>query len=226
MRKIVTLAAGLSVLLIGFSGCDNKVITESTTAQNTPLAPKALAQSPAQADTPKEVSEASEESQIPEGTKVSMDDVADVFRDSARITPAGKYQILVFASGKDPYTNQLKKDIKLNEALNSRLKNDFSVYYLDLDHDRTHALEHNGNFMNASTHMFAEIYGINATPSLVFCDKTGKRIFIVPGYMPADQFLVTLDFIEQKKWGDKDRKDGSVYEALKTFYTEKGVLKQ
>jgi thioredoxin-related protein len=58
---------------------------------------------------------------------------------------------------------------------------------------------------------------------LIFADSEASHIFVVPGYMPPKQFKATLEFVKQKKWKGKDRKNGEVYTALKAFYKEKGI---
>ena len=67
------------------------------------------------------------------------------------------------------------------------------------------------------------IYGVNATPAMIFMDDQGKSIFVVPGYMPPKQFMVTLDFVKEGAWRGKDRKNGEVYDALKAYYLAHGV---
>ena len=41
-------------------------------------------------------------------------------------------------------------------------------------------------------------FGINAFPSLVFLDSTGKPITMHSGFLPANQFVTVLDYIHQK----------------------------
>jgi hypothetical protein len=41
--------------------------------------------------------------------------------------------------------------------------------------------------------------------------------------MPPKQFKATLDFVKEKLWKGKDRKNGDIYEALKKYYAEHGV---
>ena len=67
-------------------------------------------------------------------------------------------------------------------------------------------LFHEGEFMDVDTKTMISIYGITSTPTMIFTDKNGKAIIVVPGYMPANQFLTTLKFIEEGLWKGKDRK--------------------
>ncbi len=153
-------------------------------------------------------------------------DLSDVFKDSAKIEPDGKYMVIIFDSKSCKYCNQLRQDIDGNSDLKNRLTNDYSSYSLEATENKLHKLMHEGQFMDVDTKTLTDIYSVTTTPTIIFTDKKAKSILVVPGYMPASQFLVTLDFIEKGLWLDKDRKDGSVYQALKDFYIKEGVLKE
>lgn len=153
-------------------------------------------------------------------------DLSDVFKDSAKIDPAGKNMVLVLGAKSCKYCNLLKQDIDANSDLKNRLTNDYSSYMLDATDNKLHKFMHEGKYMDVDTKTLTEIYSVETTPTIIFTDKNAKSIFVVPGYMPPSQFLVTLDFIEKKLWLDKDRKDGGVYQALKDYYIKEGVIKE
>jgi len=152
--------------------------------------------------------------------------VYEAFQDSAKIGPKEKQMILVFGTNTDPYTDQLKKDIKGSPELQKRLKNEYSSYYLKAHENLRHKLFHENEYMDVDTKTMISIYGVNATPTMIFADKNGKAVLVVPGYMPANQFIATMDFMKSKKWEGKDRKNGEVYQALKDFYIQKGIIKK
>jgi len=131
--------------------------------------------------------------------------------------------ILVFGTNSCPYCMKLKEDIYKSEEFQKRLKNDFSSYYLKTHENLRHKLYHEKEFMDVDTETMISIYGVTGTPTIIFTDKNGKAVIMVPGYMPTKQFLATLDFMESKKWEGKDRKNGEVYQALKDFYISKGI---
>ena len=54
-------------------------------------------------------------------------------------------------------------------------------------------------------------------------DDKSQSIFMVPGYMPPKQFEVTLQFVKEGAWKGKDRKNGDVYKALKSYYEAHGI---
>ena len=211
MYKILksTLLAGILAILA--TGCNDK----SSKAQVIET----------KQDTPK-VKETNQITSKPKAINVAKEAatvVYDVFNDTAKIGPNGKYMILVFGTNTCPYCMKLKEDIYKSKDFQNRLKNDYSSYYLKTHENLRHKLFHEDKFMDVDTKTMISIYGITGTPTIIFGDKNGKAIIMVPGYMPTKQFLTTMDFIESKKWEGKDRKNGEVYQALKDYYVSKGI---
>ncbi len=150
-------------------------------------------------------------------------DLSDVFKDSAKITSNGKYVVLIVDSNSCPHCLKLKKDIAGSKELRERLAKNFTTYRLGVEDPKLHELEHEGEFTKVDTKTLISIYGVQNTPTIIFIDKKVKSIFLVPGYMPVKQFLVTLDFVEQKGWKGLDRKSGKIYDALASFYQKNGI---
>lgn len=157
---------------------------------------------------------------LPAGKSFNLN---DVFKDAVKIAPEGKYEITIFETNNDPYSAKLKEDIYNSKSLKSRLKNEFTTYSLDARNNRMHKLQHEGKDMDVDTKTLISIYNVTVTPTIIFSDKKGKSIFVVPGYMPTKQFLVTLDFVKEQKWLGLDRKNGDVYKALKNYYLDHGI---
>jgi len=152
------------------------------------------------------------------------DNVVDsVFKDIAKIGPEGKYMLIVFGTNTDPYSDRLKADIKNSKELANMIKNDMSSYYLKAHENKRMKLFHEGDYMDVDTKTMISIYGVNSTPTIIFTDKEGKAVIVVPGYMPADQFIQTVKFMESKKWEGKNRKNGEVYKALRDHYVANGI---
>lgn len=150
--------------------------------------------------------------------------VYDVFQDTAKIGPKNdKQMVIVFGTNTDPYSDRLKADIQGSKALQDKIKNEFSSYYLKAHENLRHKLYHEGEYMDVDTKTMISIYGIDATPTLIFTDVNGKAVIVVPGYMPEKQFLTTLDFMKSGQWKGKDRKNGEVYETLKSYYVANGI---
>ncbi len=150
-------------------------------------------------------------------------DISDVFKDAVTIGPNNKYMVMIFESDDGPYCVQLRKDIYNSKKLKDELKNEFTTYSLDVRNNRMHKLKHEGKDLDADTKTLIDIYQVTSIPTLIFSDKKGKTILVVPGYMPTKQFLVTLDFIKEQKWLGIDRKNGDIYKALKNYYLDHGI---
>ncbi len=146
-----------------------------------------------------------------------------VFKDSAKIATDGKALLLLFGQNSDPYTQKIKDDIVSDSELAERIKSSVTPIYIDARGQKTHKFQHNGEMMDVDTKSLVSIYNITSTPTLMFADIEASHIFVVPGYMPPEQFKVTLDFVEQGLWKGKDRKNGEVYAELKKFYEENGI---
>jgi thioredoxin-related protein len=152
------------------------------------------------------------------------DSVVDsTFKDVATLAPNGKMMLLVFGTNTDPYTDRLKADIQNSKELTKYIKNDFSSYYLKAHENLRHKLFHNGELMDVDTKTMLSIYAVTSTPTLIFTDKDGKAVIVVPGYMPTEQFIQTIKFMQSDKWVGKDRKNGEVYEELRKFYIDNGI---
>lgn len=149
--------------------------------------------------------------------------VNKVFKDIAKIGPQGKYMLIVFGTNTDPYSDRLKADIKNTPELSDMITNKLSAFYLKAHENKRVKLFHEGDYMDVDTKTIISIYGVTSTPTLIFADKKGKAVIVVPGYMPAQQFVETIKFMESKKWEGKDRKNGEVYEALRDHYIANGI---
>ena len=141
-----------------------------------------------------------------------------IFGDGAKIAPNGKDMLLVFGQPKDPYTKKFQEDVVNDTNLSNKISKEFSPYYIDATKVKMHKFWHSGKLMDVDTKTLISIYGIDSTPTIIFLDKDGKSILRVPGYMPPKQFIVTIDFIKDGNFTDKDRKDGKIYKKLKDYY--------
>lgn len=149
--------------------------------------------------------------------------VNDVFKDIAKIGPEGKYMLIVFGTNTDPYSDRLKADIKNSTELTNAIKDKMSAYYLKAHENKRMKLYHEGDYMDVDTKTMISIYGVDSTPTIIFTDKKGKAVIVVPGYMPTEQFIETIKFMESNKWEGKNRKNGEVYKALRDHYLANGI---
>jgi thioredoxin-related protein len=173
------------------------------------------------AQAPKNVQAKKEETKV---TYTKYDSIVhQAFQDTAKVGPEGKPMVMVFGTNTDPYTDRLKADIKGSDKLMEKLQNEFSSFYFKAHENLRHKLFHENEYMDVDTKTMIAIYGINATPTIIFADTNGKAIIVVPGYMPANQFIQTMNFIQAGLWKGKDRKNGEVYEALRDYYINNGI---
>ncbi len=153
-------------------------------------------------------------------------DLSNIVQDNSKISSSGKYGLIIFESSTCKYCDQLKDDILASDILKNRLSNDFSTYTLSIDTNKMHLLDHQGEMSQVDTKTLMDIYGVQATPTLIFTDKQTKSVFVVPGYMGPKQFEATLEFIDSKRWEGVNRQTGDIYQELKQFYIEKGIIKK
>jgi len=228
MTRTLLIAAAAAALL---GGCgDNtkeaKLLTGST-------APAADSQAKASADTskaaphktaktmPDDAVHAAAKAKAP---SVELSKFYTIFKDGAQIAPeGGKPMLLVFGQPADPYTQRLQKDVTENDSLAKAITGTVTPVYINAAENKLHKFMHNGDLMDVDTRTLISIYHLDATPTLIFMDEKGQSIFMVPGYMPPKQFEVTLQFVKEGVWKGKDRKNGEVYEALKTYYESHGI---
>ncbi len=205
----------LFAVLFFLSGCDEKTSVKTVQAET----PKLV-----KVDNNPQAKTSQAEIVQNDKDKLPQVDLSDVFKDSFSLEPKGKYMLIVFERDGCPYCAKLNLDMHNDKKLHDELKNEFSVYSIDAMKNRMHKLLHEGKPMDVDTKTLIDIYQVNSTPTLIFADKEGKSIFIVPGYMPPKQFKVTLDFVKSGLWLGKDRKNGEVYKALKEFYEKNGIM--
>lgn len=204
MRSFILLATGISLSLF-LSGCDTngaKAEIRNDAKPATLTAPTVLKK-----------------------TEVSTQKINTPFLDNKTIAANGKPMVVIFGSKTCTYCDALKNDIKESQKLEEVLAKEFSSYYVTMDTLSEHDLVHEKQTMKTTNKMLAEIYGINATPSLIFYDDTGLSLFRVPGYMPKEQFLVTLEFVTSRAWEGAEKNSAAMYEKLKTFYAQNGIIK-
>jgi len=215
--------ASIAAASVLFTGCGEKESTEAKVIEQKPQVIKEEKVATPSVEKVEKVKEVvKKEETKPTYTKYESV-VQQVFRDVAKVAPDGKQMIMVFGTNTDPYSDRLKADISNSPELQKRIKEEFSSYYFKAHENLRHKQFHEGQMMDVDTKTMIMVYGIEATPTIIFNDKNGKAVIVVPGYIPTKQFLVTMDFMQSGKWKGKDRKNGEVYEALRDFYIANGI---
>jgi len=233
--KSMTIAASLAILLLG--GCSNstkdaKVMTEEKpaaahVATETSVTPKTESSQPktAQAVAAKSQTPREAQNKVPKAAPVAvLSKFYEVFSDGAQIAPKDKKPLLlVFGQPADPYTQKLQVDVTDNAELARAITETMTPVYINAAAEKRHKFLHNGDMMDVDTKTLVSIYHLQATPTIIFMDDKSQSIFMVPGYMPPKQFEVTLQFVKEGAWKGKDRKNGDVYKALRSYYEAHGI---
>ena len=244
-RTTIALSAAAALLMVG---CGNstkeaKVITDTkvaavpvaaapvekkaeatpSAAPKTAASKKPAAQATAQMQAPKKPAPAT--AKAPKAAPIPvLSKFYTVFSDGAQIAPKdGKPLLLVFGQPADPYTQKLQTDVTENSGLAKAITDTMTPVYINAAAEKRHKFLHNGEMMDVDTKTLVSIYHLDATPTLIFMDDKSQSIFMVPGYMPPKQFEVTLQFVKEGAWKGKDRKNGDVYQALKSYYEAHGI---
>ena len=220
MHKLLGVALLSAILL---SGCGESTAKEVKSDASSHVAEKSKSVQPVMAKKPEMKKEAPTKEATPAAPKAEVSKFYTIFKDAAKIATDGKEMLLLFGQDSDPYTQKIKDDVVSDEALATQISEAVTPIYIDARGQKQHKFQHNGEMMDVDTKTLISIYNVTATPTLIFADSEASHIFVVPGYMPPKQFKATLDFVKQKLWKGKDRKNGEVYEALKKFYTEHGI---
>jgi len=205
----------LAALLTGCGESRAKEVKEEQSLQQ----PSAMAA----AETSQKRADAASKTMPKPAAKAEVSKFYTIFKDAAKIATEGKEMLLLFGQESDPYTQKLKDDVVSDVELAEKITATVTPIYIDARGAQQHKFQHNGELMDVDTRTLVSIYNVTATPTLIFTDSEAGHIFVVPGYMPPKQFKATLDFVKEKVWKGKDRKNGEVYEALKAYYLSHGV---
>lgn len=134
--------------------------------------------------------------------KESYKDLADLFLDTSEID-FSREVFIIFGKNQCTYCDMMKKDIKKNLALQTKIKENFNPYYINTSYQKTHKIRALGaesstkntessadsaknvdSAKNIETQNLAQIFGVNLTPQVVFIDKSGRVKYLFAGYMP------------------------------------------
>ena len=226
MTRTILIATAAAALL-GGCGNNTKEAKELPAASATPQAVMAAPQeAPDKAPAPKakmpnDAVHTAAKAKVP---SAELSKFYTIFKDGAQIAPeGGKPLLLVFGQPADPFTQRLQKDVTEDATLSKAITETVTPIYINAAETKLHKFMHNGDLMDVDTKTLVSIYHLESTPTLIFMDEKAQSIFMVPGYMPPKQFEVTLQFVKEGAWKGKDRKNGEVYQALKTYYEAHGI---
>lgn len=149
----------------------------------------------------------------------SYQEVADVFLETSAIQSDGKPYLLVFGANGCVYCDRLKELIRDNAEIKDFLKANYVPYYINISYTKTHQIDFLD--MPLNTIELAQKYSIKPTPTLIFLSKSGKELFVYPGFLPKEKFLSTLEFFKNPNLEQSDAK--SIKTRLQAHWLEQGV---
>lgn len=139
--------------------------------------------------------------------KASYAGLEDVFLDTKNIfADKNKVTLLVFGKNNCVYCDKLKDDIKDNATLKNMLQSQFVPYYINTSYSKVHNLTFGDSKTSLNTAALTESYvksPMRPTPTLVFLDFQGKKIYELPGYIPSSQLLILLEYMQSHSWENK-----------------------
>lgn len=116
---------------------------------------------------------------------------SDMILKSTDIVTNGKPVMLIFSSKTCPYCDVLKKDLVENKELNALAK-EMNIYEIKRDEYKEYTLW--GKPTNLRT--LEQTFMIKVTPNVILFDKTGRKIWQVPGYADPSIMIPYIKFIK------------------------------
>ncbi|HIV49683.1 thioredoxin family protein [uncultured Helicobacter sp.] len=173
MRQYIT----LGVLLLCLSACKNSTIDEDIISSGTNTPPQ-------------------EKQKIENLDKASYAKLAHIFLDNQTIASNQKTILIVFGANACSACQKLQDSIIDTPSLQKKLQEEVSPYYINISYTKNHTLEFelDSESKVLNTSALANLYGVNATPTLVFLTPSGKMLFAYPGFLMPKRFERTIDF--------------------------------
>ncbi len=116
---------------------------------------------------------------------------SDLILKSTDIVTNGKPVMLIFSSNTCTYCDMFKKDLVENKELNALAKQ-MNIYEIKRDEYKEYTLW--GKPTNLRT--LEQTFMIKVTPNVILFDKTGRKIWQVPGYADPTIMIPYIKFIK------------------------------
>ena len=115
----------------------------------------------------------------------------DLIQKSNDIITNGKSVMILFESKTCPYCDLFKKDLIENKELNTLAK-EMNIYSISRDDYQEFTLW--GNPTNTRT--LEMTFSIKVTPNIIIFDKTGRKIWQIPGYADPSIMIPYIKFVK------------------------------
>lgn len=133
--------------------------------------------------------------------KASYAELSDLFLDTSSID-FSKDVLIVFGKNNCKYCDFLKDAIKIDDKLKGVIKDRFNPYYVNISYSKTHKIHFKDKEASVKTYDLASIFSANATPTIVFLNSDGSVKYILPGYAPKFDEIVSEVINSPKPMGD------------------------
>lgn len=129
--------------------------------------------------------------------KASYAKLAHIFLDNHTIASNQKTILIIFGANACSACQKLQDSIVDTPSLQKKLQEEVSPYYINISYTKEHTLEFETDSdmpKVLKSAALANLYGVNATPTLVFLAPNGKMLFAYPGFLMPRRFERTIDF--------------------------------
>lgn len=125
----------------------------------------------------------------------------DLDEDITDAKQANKRLVVYFWQPGCPYCNQLWEDNFSRPEIVAMFRKNFDIVALNMWGDREVVSVAGNNFTEKS---FADALGIKYTPTLLFFDENRKVVHRLNGYIPPEDFKLSLQYVSGKHEKDQD----------------------
>ena len=119
----------------------------------------------------------------------------DLDEDVSDATDANKRLVLYFWQPGCPYCNQLWQDNFAHDDIVTMFRKNFEIVAINMWGDREVISVAGNDFTEKS---FSDALGITYTPTLLFFDENKKVVHQLNGYIPPEDFRVSLEYVAGK----------------------------
>ena len=163
MKQVCRILGICALCVWIFSGCDDKKIDSNIISQGSEMSAEA-------------------QERAKHLDKESYKDLADLFLDTSEID-FSREVLIIFGKNQCNYCDMLKEDIKKSDEIRAKIKAHFNPYYVNISYDKVHNLRgFKGKDVKINSANLSQIFGVNATPQVVFLDKNGRVKYLFAGY--------------------------------------------
>lgn len=121
----------------------------------------------------------------------SLQGLQDVFHNNVEIKSENKPIMIIFGNNSCKYCEELKHEIRTNDALKKYIQSNVTAYYINTSYSKNHSVEYLGKSMD--TDSLSRFYNLSNTPLVLFLEPNGDLIAKMVGYN-AYYFPKMLEF--------------------------------